>query len=153
MHTVIQNTPTGLIPKELFKEEKTQEYWNVLCPNLPHEKIGVDELEEFYLLYPKQHNDVDTIHQINLIYQNIKEKSDAIALDLYKNSFNLLVLKNMNIAFTGYFNFAVNEDIVYHIAHVALQYFEDISQINVYYKQLSPTILNFLKRYFEMVQL
>ena len=156
MPIVIRNTPSGLIPQELFKEEKIQEFWNVLCPNSRNECIAADDLGHSFLLYPKPQN-VETIHEISLMYKNIREQypdeADAISIEVYDNDFNLLVLKDMNITFTGYFHFSVNEDIVYHLANVAQHFFEDVSQITFYYKQLSPKILQLLNEYFEMKQL
>ncbi|MCL1851263.1 MAG: DUF3822 family protein [Bacteroidetes bacterium] len=156
MPTIIRQTPSGLIPKELFTEKKIQEYWNVLCPNLFYESIRVDDLGEFYLLYPTP-IDADTIHEITLMYKNIREKfpcqTATVCIDVYENNFNLLVLKDMNITFAGYFNFSVSEDIVYHLTNVAQLFFDDISQINFYYTQLSRNILSFLKKYFKMNQL
>ena len=153
MTTVIRNTPAELIPQELFIEEKIQEYWNVICSDSHHEHIGIDHLENSFLLYPKPQN-VDTIHGISLMYKNIRDKfpnqSDAICIDVYDNDFNLLVLKNMNIVFTGYFHFTAKEDIVYHLANVSQHFFDDISKIMFCYEQISPKILRFLKTYFEM---
>jgi len=156
MPTVISNTPVGLVPQELFKEEKTREYWNVLSQNQYQEHIGVDHLEYSFLLYPKP-QDVETIHEITLMYNNLKNRSpksiDAICLDVYENDFNLLVLKDMNLMLAGYFHFNTKEDIVYHLANVSQHFFEDLSQITYYYKQLSPKILHFLEDFFEMQQL
>jgi hypothetical protein len=156
MPTIICNTPAGLIPQELFKEEKIQEYWNVLYPNSHQENIGVDDLGDSLLLYPKP-KDIETVHEMSLIYKNIRDKfpnqADAICLDLYDDSFNLLVLKDMGIAFAGFFKFSVNEDIVYHIANVSQHFFEDISIQTIYYKQIPPKVLRFLAKYFELEQM
>jgi hypothetical protein len=155
MHAVIRNTPAELIPKELFKEEKIQEYWSVLYSNISQESIGIDDVEECFLLYPKP-KDMDTRHEISILYKNIREQfpneAHAVCLDIFDNNLTLLVLKDMNIVFTGNINFSVNEDIVYHLANISLHFFEDISQITFYYEQLSPKILRFLKKYFEMQQ-
>jgi len=152
MPTVIRNTPTELVPQELFNAEKIQEYWNVLYPNHNNETIGADELGEFFLLYPKP-KDVDTVHEITLMYQNLREKPNAIGIEVYKNSFNVLVVKNSNVAFIGYFNYVINEDILYHLANVSQHFFEDIASITIFYKQLSSKMLILLNKYFEMKQL
>lgn len=155
MMTVIGNTPSGLIPKELFKEENIQEYWNVLYATLNQKSIGVDEFDDFFLIYPKP-KDIETTHEISLMYKNMREKfskqADAICFNVYEKSLSLLVLKEMKIAFTGYFTFSVEEDMVYHLANVAQHFFEDISQITFYYKHLSSKVLHFLKKYFQMKQ-
>ncbi|MCL2246129.1 MAG: DUF3822 family protein [Lentimicrobiaceae bacterium] len=156
MPTVIRNTPSGLIPQELFKEEKIQEYWNVLYPEQQQVNIGTDDLKEFFLLYPKP-KDTDTVHVISLMYNNLREKhpkqTEAICLEIADNNFNLLVLQNIEIVFAGYFLFSVKEDIVYHLANVSQQFFDDISQIIFYYNSLTPKMLSFLNEYFEMKQL
>ena len=156
MSTIIRNTPSELVPKELFNAEKIQEYWNVLYPNLNNETIGADELGAFFLLYPKP-KDTEALHIIIPMYQNMKEKCpnqvDAIGVEVYENSFNVLAMKDRNIAFVGYYNFAANEDILYHLANVAQHFFEDISQITCFYKQLSSQMLKLLNTYFEMKQL
>jgi len=153
MPTVIHNTPIGLVPKELFNEEKIQEYWNILYPNPQQENIGADEMEEFYLLYPKS-KDTETVHYINLMYKSMKDnfptQTDAICFDLSADIINLLVLKDKNIVYIGRFFFSVNEDIVYHLAHVAQHFFEDISRVKFFYPQLPSKILRFLEKYFEM---
>jgi hypothetical protein len=156
MHAVIRNTPAGLIPQELFKSENTQEYWNILYPNLQQESIAAETLGAFFLLHPKT-SEEGTIHEISLMYQNIKEKfsnqADAICLNVDNNTLSLLVLKENEIAFTGYFNYAVDEDIVYHLANITRQFFEDVSQITVFYKQLTQKKLHFLNHYFKMKRL
>ena len=152
MPTVIRNTPTELVPQELFNAEKIQEYWSILYPNFTNETIGADELRDSVLLYPKPKEE-DTIHTITQMYQNMREETDAIGLEVYENSFNVLVMKNSNVAFVGYFNYVVNEDILYHLANVSQHFFEDISQITFFYKQLSSKMLILLNKYFEMKQL
>jgi len=156
MPTVIRNTPSELIPQELFNTEKTQEYWNVLYPDLNNETIGIDKFGAFFLLYPKPKEE-KTIHEITLLYQHIKEKfpnqANALGVKVYENNFNVLVMKDQNIVYVGYFNFAVNEDIVYHTANVAQHFFEDNTQITCFYKQLSSQMLKLLNVYFEMKQL
>ena len=153
MPEVIRNTPSLLIPKELFKEEKIQEYWNVLYPNSPSEKMGKDELENFFLLYPKP-NDDDSIHEINVLYHEFLEKfqdnDDAICLNVYDDGFNLLVVKHRNMEYTGYFRFSVNEDVLYHLANISQHFFEDISQVVFGYQQLPTAILRLLDNFYDM---
>ena len=156
MPTTICNTPAGLIPQELFKEEKIQEYWNVLYPNLYQEFMGIDKLGEFVLLYPKP-KDEETTHEITRMYQTMIEKfpqqTNTIGLYIYENSFSMLAVKDRNVVFVGFFYFSADEDIVYHLAHVSHHFFENISQIKFYYQQLSPKMLHLLNNYFEMTQL
>jgi hypothetical protein len=156
MPVIIRNTPAGLIPKELFSKEKTQEFWNILFPNHYQEIIGVDKLEEFFLLYPKS-KDVETQHHISILYQNINEKfphqKQAMGFDGSENSFNVLLLKDMNIVFAGFFTFSVYEDIVYYLANVSQHFFDNISQITIYYQQINSKIWSLLNQYFELKQI
>jgi hypothetical protein len=155
MPTVIRNTPACLIPKELYKEEKIQEYWNVLFVTPHHETVVKDDLGEFFLLY--QNKELDTVHEISLMYQYLQEKfpehNHAICINVYDEGFNLLVVKNCKIAYTSYFHFSVNEDILYHLANVSQQFFENISQITFFYQQLTPPVLRLLNNYYEMKKL
>jgi len=156
MPTVIRNTPACLIPKELCKEEKIQEYWNMLYVAPQYESIGKDELENCFLLYPKP-KDADAIHEITFMYNDLQEKfphqMNAICINAYEEGFNLLALKAGQIAYTGYFHISVKEDILYHLINISQQFFENTAQITFFYQQLSPTILRFLNQYFEMKNL
>ena len=156
MPTVIRNTPACLIPKELFKEEKIQEYWNVLCVEPQYDNIEKDDLENCFLLYPKP-KDTDSIHEITLMYNDLRKKfpnqTCAICINVYEDGFNLLALKNEHIVYTGYFHLSVKEDVLYHLINISQQFFENMAQIIFFYQQLSPTILRFLNHYFEMKKL
>jgi hypothetical protein len=153
MPSIVRNTPTLLIPKELFKEDKIQEYWSVLHPVSQLDNIGKDNLGNFYLLYPKP-NDADSIHEINNIYIEFQNRfpnhAHAVCVNVYEKSFNLLVIKDKDVAYTGYFHFSVKEDILYHLINISQHFFEDISQVVLGYQQLSPAILRLLSNYYEM---
>ena len=157
MPTVICNAPSCLIPKELFKEEKTQEYWNILY-NMPlhHEDIGKDDLENFILLYPSP-KEVNSIHEISFMYNSLQEKfsgqSHAICINVHDNGLSLLTLKDRHIVYTGYFRFSANEDVLYHLANVTQHFFENISQVTFFYQKLPPTVLRLLNNYYEMKEL
>jgi len=157
MSTVICNAPSCLIPKELFQEEKIQEYWNVLyATQLHHESIGKDELENFFLLYPNPKN-VDAIHEISFMFKELREKfpnqPHAVCINVHDTGFNLLALKEQHIAYTGYFHYAVKEDILYHITNIFQHFFDDNTQVAFFYQQLSPAILRLLSNYYEMKKL
>jgi len=156
MPAVVHNTPACLIPKELFKEEKAQVYWYVLYPNFHCDSIAKDDLDNFYLLYPSSKN-ADSIHETTSMYnslrKNFPQQSDAICINIYDGWLSLLALKDNQIAYAGYFCFSVREDILYHIANISQQFFEDLSQILIYYSQISTQNLLFLKEYFELKQL
>ncbi len=157
MPTVISNTPTCLIPKELFKEEKIREYWSILYALPPsHESIGKDELEDFFLLYSKP-KFTDTIHEITLMYKDLQEKfpneMQTICINVYDNGFNLLALKDRKIVYAGYYHYAVKEDVLYHLTNVSQQFFENISPVTFFYQQLPPEILRLLNNYFKMRKL
>ena len=156
MVNIVQNTPSLLIPKEIFKEEQIHKYWNVLHPDAPHENIGKDELESYFLLYPKP-KEVDSIHEISVLYKEFLEKfpnqENAICINLYDKSFNMLVLKNRSIIYSGYFLYSVNEDILYHITNIYRHFFDDGTQIVLGYQQLLPDALRLLNNYYEMVKI
>ena len=156
MTTQICNSPSCLIPKEFFDEEKIQEYWKVLYPKQSHESIGIDDLERFFLLYTKPQN-VESVHDIHLMYNSLTDKcsdlEDAICINVYEEGFNVLVLKNRNIEFVGYFHFSVKEDILYHLVNISQHFFEDFYQVDLFYKQLSPSLMHLLNNYFIMKQL
>lgn len=153
MVTIIRDTPSWFIPKELFREEKIQEYWSVLHTTSQVEEIGKDEVENFILLYPKP-KDVHTVHEISLMYKDLREKfpenHHAVYVNVYDECFNLLLLKDADIAYSGYFRFSVKEDVLYHIANVAQKVFEDISQVTFAYKQAPPAIIYLLNDYYDM---
>jgi hypothetical protein len=156
MLTVIQNTPSALIPKELFIDEKIQEYGRIMFGNLHETKIGKDDLDTCFLIYPK-HIDENTIHEISDMYNAIRENfpnhHQVIGVNIYDDGFNILALKDLKIVFTGYFHFTVFEDIVYHISNIAQQFFEDIFEITFFYQYIPHKILQFLKKYLEMKKL
>jgi len=156
MPTIVKNTPTLLIPKELYKEEKIQEYWNVLHPTSQHENIGIDFTENFYLLYPKPKYE-DTIHEISAMYQDFTEKfsdkENAVCVNVYENDFSLLVIKNKTIEYTGYFQYTVNEDVLYHFTNVFQHFFENNPHVVFAYQQILPEILRLLNNYYEMKQI
>jgi len=132
MPTLIQNTPVLLIPKELFRKEKIQEYWSVLHPSSQFINIGKDDLENFFLLYPKP-NDEDSVHEISALYKDFLEKfptqEHAICINVYDDGFNLLVIKTRDIAYAGYFRLSANDDVLYHLANTSQLFFEDIFQV------------------------
>jgi len=156
MPTVIRNAPACLIPKELFKEEKIRDYWNVLHPISDHESIEKDDLENSFLLYSKP-KDADTVHEITLIYKDLQEKFPdqihAICIHVQDDGFCLVALKDRKIAYTGHFRYAVKEDVLYHITNVFQRFFENTAQINFFYQQLPPDILRLLNNYYEMKKL
>jgi hypothetical protein len=153
MPKIVQNTPSLLIPKELFKEEKIREYWSALHPVSQYENIGKDDLENFFLIYPKA-NDKDSIHEISVLYKEFREKfpnnEHSICFNVYEEGFNLLVIKAQKMAYTGYFRFSVKEDVLYHLANISQHFFEDIYQIVFAYQQLPAEILRLLNNYYEM---
>jgi hypothetical protein len=153
MLTVVQNTPSLLIPKELFKEEKIQEYWSVLHPVSQFENIGKDDLENFFLLYPKP-NDLDSMHDATFMFtyimENYPDRSNVICINVYEKDFNLLALKNGDIVFSGNFQFSVKEDILYYVTNISQQYFENSNDLFYCYQQLSTEILRLLNQYYEV---
>ena len=153
MSTRISNTPALLIPKELFKEEKIREYWNLLHPGYQPENLGKDNLKDLFLLYSKSEEEEST-HEITILYEKFIEKfSDhehAICINVHEIGFNLLVIKNRDIAYTGYFHYSGKEDVLYHLANVSQRFFEDISSVVFIYQQLPTSISHFLDHYYEM---
>jgi len=153
MPTLVQNTPFLLIPKELFKEEKIREYWNLLHPKSQSENLGKDDLINFFLLYPKP-NDENSIHEISVLYKEFMEKfpknEHAVCANVYEDGFCILVIKNREIAHASYFNYSVKEDVLYHIANISQHFFEDVAQIIFAYQQFPPTVLRLLDNYYEM---
>ena len=153
MRTLLHNTPFCLIPKELFKKEQIHEYWNVMYPPPQPENFGVDELENFFLIYPKA-NDEETVHETYLIYKNLREElpnqGNIIFLNLLDEKIYLLVIKDHTFAFAGYFNYTVKEDVLFHLANISQQYFENILQVDFVYQQLSSNVLRLLRNYFEL---
>jgi hypothetical protein len=156
MPAIICNTPVCLIPKELFKEEKIQEYWNILYPHPYHENLAKDDLERYFLLYPKP-KEASAIHDISSMYKKIQEKyshqADAICINVYDEVFNLIALKENAIVYAGHFCFSVKEDVLYHLTNISQQFFENIPQVTFFYQQLSSTILRLLTKYYEMKKL
>ena len=156
MPTVIRNTPTCLIPKELFKEEKIRDYWSVLYAAPHYESIGKDDLENSFLLYPKP-KDADTVHEITLVYKDLQEKFPdqihAICINVYDDGVSLLALKDRQIAYTGHCQYTVKEDVLYYLTNVFQQFFENIAQVNFFFQQLPPDILRLLDNYYEMQKL
>jgi len=154
MPAIIHNTPACLIPKELFKEEKIQEYWNVLYPH--QENLAKDDLDTYFLLYPKP-KETDSIHDISCMYKILQEKyphqACAICINVYDEVFNLIALKDSEIAYAGHFSFSVKEDILYHLTNISQQFYENISQITFSYQQLSSPVLRLLNKYYEMKKL
>ena len=150
MPTVIRNTPACLIPKELCNEEKIQEYWNVLSVNPHQERITKDDLGDFFLLYPNK--EWDAIHEISFMYQNFQkqfpEQNHAICLNVYETGFHILAIKDAKIVYVGYFQSSVNEDIMYHLANITQQFFENIS-VTFFYQQLPVSVLRLLNNYYE----
>jgi len=151
--TLIQNIPSLLIPKELYKEEKIQEYWNVLHPDSQSEYLGKDDLGSFFLLYPKIDKE-DSIHEISVLYKEFMNKfpnnEHAVCVNVYENGVNLLVIKNREIAYAGYFRISLKEDVLYHLANVTQQFFDDVPAIIFAYQQLPATVLRLLGNYYEM---
>jgi len=156
MLTVVRKAPFCLIPKELFIEEKIQAHWHVLYPDFHCGNIVKDELDSFYLLYPNSKN-IEHIHEKTFLYNNLRkdfpQQSDAIGVNIYEEIFFLLILKERQIVHSAYYHFSVKEDILYHIANLFQHFFEDKTQIPIFYNQISYKILRFLKEYFEMKQL
>jgi len=153
MFLVVRNTPSLLIPKELFQNEKIKEYWNVLYPCYPSENFGIDDLENFFLLYSKP-NEEDSIHEISVLYKEFPGKfpnhEHAVCINVYEDGVSFLVIKDKSIAYTGYFKFSVNEEVLYHLTNIYQHYFENIYQVVFAYQQLSPAILRLLCNYYEM---
>ena len=155
MPTIIHNTPVCLIPKELFKEEKIQEYWNVLYASQQFENIGKDDLGNHFLIYPKPNED-DAMHEIQYMYNQLQEKypnMSSIAVNVYDDRFNILALKNDEIVFLENFCYSVKEDVLYHLTNIAQQFYENINGVTLFYQQLNPDILRLLNQYYEVKKL
>jgi hypothetical protein len=156
MPAVICNTPACLIPKELFKEEKIQEYWSVLYALSSLENIGKDDLENYFLIYPKP-NEEDVMHEIRYMYNQLKEKyphhACSLIINVYDDRFNILALKDEDIVYSGNFCFSVKEDILYHLTNISQQFYENIDQVIIFYQQLNSDILRLLNQYYEVKQL
>jgi len=156
MPTIIRNTPVCLIPKELFKEEKIQEYWNVLHTLPHHENIAKDDLYQYFLLYPIP-KDLDAVHDITCMYKKIQEKyshqTDSICINVYDEVFNIIALKENAIVYVGHFCFSVKEDVLYHLTNILQQFYENINGVTLFYQQLNPDILRLLNQYYEVKKL
>jgi len=153
---IIYNTPSLFIPKELFKEEKLNEYWNVLCGYSQQGELGKDDLENYTMLYVKPKN-CEATHETTHLYKMIKEKFpeqlEAVCINVYDDTCYLLVLKDNEVAFSGYFHYTVNEDVLYHIVNITQHFFENNFKVTFFYQQLSPAILRLLNEYFEIKKL
>ena len=156
MNTTVYNTPFCLIPKELFNEEKKRDYLGLFLQKPVPELMGKEEMDSYFLIYPTP-TEEESIHNISLMYKNIKEitpeLSDVICVNVYEDKLFLLVLKAGKIEYAGFQHFTVKEDVVYHIANVTQQFFENNSQPDYYYLQLIPEQLRLLCNYFEMKKL
>jgi len=156
MPAIIRNTPFCLVPKVLFQEELLHEYWDLLHAPPRSESLGKDDLENLFLLYPKPKNE-DTVHEITLMAENLREnfshQANIIFLNVYEEGFYLLVVKDQTLAFAEYFHYTVKEDILYHLANTAQQYFETISHVTFVYQKLPPSVLRLLNHYYEMIPL
>jgi hypothetical protein len=156
MPTIIRDTPACLIPKELFKEEKIQEYWSVLYASPQTENIGKDDLGSYFLIYPKPKEE-EVTHEIRYMYYQWQEKFPhhpySIFINIYDDRFNILALKDEDIVYSGNFSYSVKEDILYHVTNISQQFFEDIYQVTIFYQQLSPDILRLLNQYYEIKRL
>jgi len=153
---IICDTPSIIIPKELFREEKIHEYWNSLCSSSKQEEFGKDELENYIILYPRQKKE-DSIHETTNLFHIIREKfpeqTEAVCINVYEDTFCLLVIKNREITYSGYFQYTVKEDVLYHVANISQHFFENNHRINYYYQHLSPAILRLLNTCFEIKKL
>jgi hypothetical protein len=156
MPETLHNTPFCLIPKELFKKEQIHEYWDLLYPAPQPENFSIDELENFFFIYFKS-KDEETVHETYLIYNNLREKlpnqENIIFVNLLDEKIYLLVIKDHTLAFAGYFNYTVKEDVLYHLTNISQQYFENILQVDFRYQQLSSSVLRLLNNYYEMKSL
>jgi hypothetical protein len=153
MPAIIRNTPACLIPKELFKEEKTQEYWNVLYPH--QENMQKEDLDNYFLIYPKP-KEADSTHDISSMYKEIRKKypnqENSICINVFDEMFNIIALKENSIIYAGNFCFSEKEDILYHLTNISQQFFENIS-VTFFYQQLSTPVLRLLNKYYEMKKL
>ena len=153
MPETLHNTPFCLIPKELFKKEQIHEYWNVIYPEPNTENFGVDELENFFLIYPKSKEE-ESVHEISLIYGELRAKlpnqENIFFINLLDEKIYLLVIKDHTLAFAGYFNYTVKEDVLYHLTNILQHYFENILQVDFRYQQLSSSVIRLLNNYYEM---
>jgi hypothetical protein len=153
---IIRNTPPCLIPKELFKEEKMNKYWDILVDKPNHNYFGKDDLENYFLIYAKPEN-VDSIHEITVTYNQLQqlfpERNNAICINVYDEGLTILVLKERLISYAGYITYATKEDVLYHLTHLAQQFFEDSASITFFYQQLPAPVLRLLNQYYEMNKL
>jgi len=153
MPTTLYNTPFCLIPNELFVQEQILEYWKVMYPP-PHPKnFGIDKLENFFIIYPNS-KDEETVHEVTHIYNNLCDKFpnkvNIIYINLRDEKIFLLVIKDQTLAFTGYFNYSVKEDVLYHLTNIFQKYFENSLLVDFVYQQLSSSVLRLLNNYYKM---
>jgi hypothetical protein len=156
MNTNTCNTPFCLIPKEVYIEEKILEYSRFMLSNSLNYNIGKEELDNYFLIYPKQKEE-NSIHIISLMYKYIKEsiseQPHIICANEQDGLLHLLCIKDHMIEFAGFFDISVKEDVVYHVANISHQFYENTSQVGFYYQQLTPDVLRLLVNYFEMKKL
>lgn len=153
MIAVIKNTPSCLIPKELFKEELIKNYGSILHKSSHYEYFGKDDWGNFYLIYPKP-NEEDSLHEMSMMYGQFREKypniEHAVGMDIDDNAIRILVFKNQEIAYSGSFSYDLNEDVLYHITNITQQFFDTNTPVDFYYQQISPQILRLLSNYYEL---
>ncbi|MDR0206541.1 MAG: DUF3822 family protein [Bacteroidales bacterium] len=156
MNTTVYTTPFCLIPKIFFNEEKKRDYLDIFFEKPISQFMGKEEMDSYFLIYSTQTAEEST-HIISLMYKNIKEitqeLSDVICVNVYEDELFLLVLKKGKVEYAGFNYITVKEDVVYHIANVAQQFFENNSQPEYYYLQLIPEQLRLLCNYFTMKKL
>ncbi|MCL2313421.1 MAG: DUF3822 family protein [Firmicutes bacterium] len=146
-----------VIPKELFQKEKVVDYWSALfdAPIL-RENLGIDDLDNCVLLYPNSHGTVFR-HIVSFMYHEMKEKfpnyPHAICMNLHENALNFLAVNDHHIVYAGHFECSTNEDILYHLSNISQHFFQNISKINYFYKQLPHPVLRLLRSYYDMNEL
>lgn len=146
MPQIVRSSPPLLIPNELFTEDKLLDYWTMCNQTIPIERLGIDELDSYRVLYTKPNNDF-TVHILTKIYQAAKE-NNSICIDFERNVLNCVLFSNAKLEFAGQFAVDSETDLLYHVTRLLQYHHVNTKEVVIYYYKLPEHYLELLQEYY-----
>jgi hypothetical protein len=146
---VHQNNLSCLVPNTYFSEDKLSEYLNFNIKTLTSDFITFDEIQSIraknvYIPYVNINNflfqnfgEFEYKHHLTqliekLIFINNSDKK-VVYVNVYSDSFDVVVIQNKQLYFSNSFSFETKEDFIYFILFTFEQLKLDAEEIQLYF--------------------
>lgn len=161
---VLANQPPVAIPMEIYHADKQMDYLMIQYDVNQIGKVITTDFKDYVLLnyLPKEEAGIIEHYQGQIDYIPLFLYQMAhlfpipemlFLLDVKDKNMNCAFLIHEELQFITHFKLNEDTDCLYHLMNICAQYKIDPSLLDLYYSNLSDSLLNLLKSYFTVTNL